>query len=97
MTIKLILMNLYIDYTTNHLSALHFSAEYGISEAEANILITAGKNLHELENRTCEMGVKNFIEQNGLKKSKYKASELLPILQKNNAYGLEKFKTLITF
>ena len=26
-----------------------------------------------------------------------KAFELLPILKKNNAYGLEKFKKLITF
>jgi len=45
----------------------------------------------------CEMGCQSFIEQNNLKKTKYKASELLPILVKNNAYGLDKFKSLLTF
>ena len=43
----------------------------------------------------CEQGCNSFINANGLKKESYKASELLPILEKNNAYGLSKFKTLI--
>jgi len=45
----------------------------------------------------CESGVKNWMEQNNIKKESYKASELLPILEKTNAYGLEWFKSLITF
>ncbi len=44
----------------------------------------------------CEMGVRNWMEQNGLiGKEKMTASELLPILKKTNAYGFEKFKQLM--
>ena len=45
----------------------------------------------------CESGVKHWMEQNSIKKESYKASELLPILEKTNAYGLDRFKSLITF
>ena len=45
----------------------------------------------------CEMGCKSWMEQNGISKEKIKASELLPILEKTNAYGLDRFKRLITF
>jgi hypothetical protein len=45
----------------------------------------------------CEMGVKDWMQRNGMTKEKYKASELLPILEKTNAYGFEKFKKLVTF
>jgi hypothetical protein len=45
---------------------------------------------------SCQMGVDSFIKQHGLRDS-YKAKDLLPILEKNNAYGLERFKKLITF
>ncbi len=45
----------------------------------------------------CEAGCKMFIEQNKLSKKENTAKELLPILEKNNAYGLERFKQLITF
>ncbi|WP_434127509.1 hypothetical protein, partial [Enterococcus faecium] len=38
----------------------------------------------------CELGCKDFIERNSLKKEEYRADELLPILEKNNAYGVEK-------
>ena len=44
----------------------------------------------------CEMGVKDWMDRNGAKQS-YTASELLPILEKTNAYGVEKFKKLLTF
>ncbi len=44
----------------------------------------------------CEFGCKQFMEQHKLKDS-YKAKELLPILEKHNAYGLERIKSLITF
>ena len=45
----------------------------------------------------CELGVKNWIEQNEIKKDKIKAKDLLPILEKTNAYGLSNFKKLLTF
>ena len=45
---------------------------------------------------SCELGVKSFIESNGLKE-RYKAKDLLPILESKNAYGFEKFKSLCKF
>jgi protein tyrosine/serine phosphatase len=45
----------------------------------------------------CELGVKQWMSNNKMIKESYKASELLPILEKTNAYGLDKFKSLITF
>jgi hypothetical protein len=53
-------------------------------------------NYYRLITGACEMGVQSFIKGNGLKES-YKASELLPILEQSNAYGLSKFKELLTF
>jgi hypothetical protein len=45
----------------------------------------------------CESGVKSWMQQNNIKKESYKAKELLPLLVKTNAYGVYKFKSLITF
>jgi hypothetical protein len=44
----------------------------------------------------CEIGVKQWIETNLENNvSEIKASDLLPLLEKTNAYGLNKFKSLI--
>jgi len=43
------------------------------------------------------MGVKSWIQQNNMTKESYKAKDLLPILEKTNAYGYEKFKKLVNF
>ena len=46
----------------------------------------------------CELGVKDWIEKNGLEgKEEMRADELLPILEKSGAYALERFKSLITW
>jgi len=45
----------------------------------------------------CELGVKEFRRQNGITAESITAKELLPLLKKSNAYGYEKFKSLITF
>jgi hypothetical protein len=45
----------------------------------------------------CREGVKQWMAQNGIKKESYKAKDLLPILEKTNAYGLDRFKKLIAF
>ena len=55
----------------------------------------------------CDAGVRQFMEQNKLpfkvvnnKTVEVKpiaAKELLPILERNNAYGLNKFKELLNF
>ena len=55
----------------------------------------------------CELGCKNFMEQNNIpfkiedgkliEVNPIKAKDLLPILEKNNAYGLSRFKQLIKF
>ena len=51
----------------------------------------------------CEFGVKNWIEQNipqakraSILKNGIKAKDLLPILEKTDAYGLSRFKALLT-
>jgi hypothetical protein len=43
------------------------------------------------------MGVKNWMDQNNITVDAIKAKDLFPILKKSNAYGFDKFKTLITF
>lgn len=45
---------------------------------------------------SCESGVKSWMEQHNIKEP-ITAKELLPILERTNAYGVEKFKSLITF
>jgi hypothetical protein len=45
----------------------------------------------------CQSGVDNWIKENNITKTEYKAKELLPLLEKTNAYGLERFKSLIKF
>ncbi len=61
----------------------------------------------------CDMGCRSFLESNNLpfkviddetvfvdkqgNPSKIKAKDLLPLLEKNNAYGLSKFKQMVTF
>ena len=45
----------------------------------------------------CELGVKKWMEQNNITKNEYKAKDLLPLLEKTHAYGLDKFRSLITF
>jgi hypothetical protein len=51
----------------------------------------------------CEFGVKNWIEQNipqekraAILKNGIKAKDLLPMLEKTDAYGLSRFKALLT-
>ena len=45
----------------------------------------------------CELGCKAWMQQNGITKEKMKAVELLPLLEKTNAYGIDKFKKLVSF
>ena len=44
----------------------------------------------------CEHGTKSFQEQHNLK-DEYSAKELLPILEKHGAYGIQNFKKLINW
>jgi hypothetical protein len=46
---------------------------------------------------SCVLGIKEWMQSNNMEDKKYKASELLPILEKTNAYGLQTFKKLITW
>jgi len=43
------------------------------------------------------MGVKSWMEQNNITKEVMRADELLPLLKKTNAYGVEKFEKLVKF
>ena len=45
----------------------------------------------------CESGCRYWMNTNGISKEKIKAIELLPLLEKTNAYGVDRFKKLITF
>ena len=63
---------------------------------KADTLITV--NHYRLITGACEMGVKSWIEQNKLTgHESMRADELLPLLVQTNAYGIERFKQLITF
>ena len=44
----------------------------------------------------CEQGAKEFQAKHKLKDS-YKAKDLLPILERENAYGVQQFKQLVSF
>jgi hypothetical protein len=61
---------------------------------EADTIITI--NHYRLITGACEFGVKSWMEQNKVKEN-IKASELLPILKKTGAYGIDKFQSLVTF
>jgi hypothetical protein len=54
-------------------------------------------NHYRLITGACELGCKSWMEENNITTDKIKASDLLPILEKTNAYGLSNFKRLITF
>ena len=62
---------------------------------KADTIITI--QYYRLLTGACEFGCKSWMEQNNITKEKIKAKDLLPILEKTNAYGLESFKKLITF
>ena len=44
----------------------------------------------------CEAGCRDWMKRNGITKDRMRADELLPLLQKSNAYGYESFKRLMT-
>jgi hypothetical protein len=50
---------------------------------------------YRLVTGACEIGVKQWREQNGIMVEKITAKELLPMLEKTNAYGIDRFKKLI--
>jgi len=54
------------------------------------------KQYYRIITGACEIGVDNFIKENNLTDESYMAKDLLPILEKNNAYGLSKFKELLS-
>ena len=45
----------------------------------------------------CEQGVMDWKRSNNIDKEEMLAKDLLPILEKTNAYGLERFKELVDF
>ena len=63
---------------------------------KADTMITV--NHYRLVTGACELGVKAWMQQNGLTGTEeMRADALLPILKKTNAYGLERFTQLIDF
>ena len=45
----------------------------------------------------CEQGCKNWMQANAIPDEPIKAQDLLPLLEKTGAYGLNQFKKLIAF
>jgi hypothetical protein len=45
----------------------------------------------------CEFGVKDWMQKNNITKEEITAGELLPMLERTNAYGLSSFKKLVTW
>ncbi len=72
-----------------------------ISEKLKNEPITADTIItdkyYRLITGACEFGVKEWRERHGITQEEITAKELLPLLEKSNAYGFEKFKSLINF
>ena len=52
-------------------------------------------NYYRLITGACEIGVKRWKENNNIKVESMTVKELLPLLQKTNAYGYEKLKSLV--
>lgn len=69
---------------------------------EADTIITIKH--YRLITGACEFGVNSWMQQVFIEKERakiadkgIKASDLLPLLKKNSAYGLDRFQSLITF
>jgi hypothetical protein len=60
-----------------------------------NTLIT--RQYYRVITGACGLGVSDWMEKNKITKEEITAEELLPILVKTNAYGVDRFKKLITF
>lgn len=45
----------------------------------------------------CEFGVKEWMQNNNITKQEITAGELMPLLKKTNAYGFDRFKSLVKF
>jgi hypothetical protein len=55
------------------------------------------RNHYRVITGACEFGVNEWMKKNNVTKEEITAEELIPILEKTNAYGLERFKKLTTF
>jgi hypothetical protein len=62
---------------------------------KADTIIT--RNHYRIITGACEFGVNEWMKNNGVTKEEITAGELLPLLEKTGAYGLDRFKRLITF
>ncbi len=54
-------------------------------------------NYYRLITGACEQGCKSWMNQHNVEVTEIKAVDLLPLLEKTHAYGIERFKSLITF
>jgi len=54
-------------------------------------------NYYRLITGACELGVKEWRNRHGITQEEITAKELLPILEKSNAYGLSRFKEMLKF
>lgn len=52
-------------------------------------------NYYRMMTGACKLGVEQWMKENNITVTEMKASELLVILEKTNAYGATKFKSLL--
>ena len=53
------------------------------------------KDLYRAITGACELGTNNWIKQNNIQVEEISVRELIPLLEKTNAYGLNKIKNLV--
>jgi len=54
-------------------------------------------NHYRIITGACQLGCDQWMKQNNISSDKILAKDLLPLLEKTNAYGFERFKKLIKF
>jgi len=80
--------------------------EEGISDVSLKILAEEyqenltldtklNKQLYRLITGACELGTNNWINKNNIQVEEISVKELIPLLEKTNAYGLNKIKSLV--
>ena len=77
---------------------LHFktiSEQLKKDPIKKNTIITM--QYYRIVTGACEQGCKTWMQQNGINDEPIRADELLPLLEKTNAYGVGQFKKLVTF
>jgi len=53
------------------------------------------KHIYRLITGACELGCNDWIRNNNIQVEEISVRDLIPLLEKTNAYGVEKIKNLV--